>query len=204
MGLIGRIMASLFSGGRNVVVETAEVFRENAEAGAQRSADYAQAALLQYTAEFQHERRGGFDRFMDGLNRMPRPLMVVATFLLFASAMFNPIWFAERMQGLALVPEPLWWLAGTIVAFYFGGRFQVKSHDFHRTATSAAAMVPQVIENIRQIRDLRHDSPGVGDTGTDAILGVEAVKPDENPAVSAWLKTGGVQTSASSVGGAHE
>ena len=186
MGLIGRLLTGLFGGGRNVVAETAEVFRENAEAGAQRRADYAQAALSQYAAEFQHARRGGFDRFMDGLNRLPRPLMVAATFLLFASAMFDPIWFAERMQGLALVPEPLWWLAGTIVAFYFGGRFQVKAQEFQRSAAGAGAMVPQVLESISRIRELRSDSPGVADTGTDAALSATAVEPTDNPAVKAW------------------
>ena len=184
--MIGRFLSSLFGGGRNVVVETAEVFRENAEAGAQRRADYDQAALAQYAAEYQHARRGGFDRFMDGLNRLPRPLMVLATFSLFASAMFDPIWFAERMQGLALVPDPLWVLAGTIVAFYFGGRFQVKAHEFQAAAAGAAAMVPQVLDNISRIRALRHDSPGIADTGTDAELAVAAVKPSQNPAVNAW------------------
>lgn len=176
----------IFGSGRNVIAETAEVFRVNAEAGAQREADYAQAALAQHAAEFQHARKGRFDRFVDGLNRLPRPLLVVATFLLFASAMFDPLWFAERMQGLALVPEPLWWLAGTIVAFYFGGRFQVKNQEFQMSAAQTAAAVPQVIESIKRLRALRHDSPGVADTGTDAQLSVEAVEPSDNPALDVF------------------
>ncbi|WP_171558907.1 MULTISPECIES: holin family protein [unclassified Roseobacter] len=186
MGMIGRILTGLFGGGRNVVAETAEVFRVNAEASAQRQSDYAQAALAQFGTEFQIERKGCFDRFIDGLNRLPRPLMVVATFALFASAMFDPIWFAERMQGLALVPEPLWWLAGTIVAFYFGGRFQIKAHEFQQTVAQATAMVPQVMENISRLRALRHDSPGVADTGTDTELTVASIEPSDNPAVQAW------------------
>ncbi|WP_224825613.1 holin family protein [Cognatishimia sp. MH4019] len=181
-----RFFQWLFGGGRNVIAETAEVFRENAEAGAQRKADYAEAALSQYAAEFRHARRGGFDRFMDGLNRLPRPLMVVATFLLFASAMFDPIWFATRMQGLALVPEPLWWLAGTIVAFYFGGRFQIKSQEFQQSVVQSAAMVPKVIENIRRLDKLRHDTPGVADTGTDSELAQDAISPQRNQAIEAW------------------
>lgn len=186
MGMIGKILGMLLGGGRNVVAETAEVFRENTEAGAQRRSDYAQAALSQYASEFQVERKGWFDRFMDGLNRLPRPLMVVATFALFASAMFDPIWFAERMQGLLLVPDPLWWLAGTIVAFYFGGRFQVKSHEFRASVVQTATMVPQVLENIARIRELRHDSPGVADTGTDTGLSEDAANQSNNQAVNAW------------------
>jgi hypothetical protein len=38
---------------------------------------------------------------------------------LFVAAMLNPIWFADRMAGLSLVPEPLWWLMGAIVSFIF-------------------------------------------------------------------------------------
>lgn len=64
---------------------------------------------------------------MDGLNRLPRPALALGTLGLFVSAMVAPLWFAERMQGIALVPEPLWWLLGVIVSFYFGARHQVKS-----------------------------------------------------------------------------
>jgi hypothetical protein len=36
--------------------------------------------------------------------------------------MANPENFAIRMQGLAYVPDPLWWLLGAVVSFYFGAR----------------------------------------------------------------------------------
>ena len=36
MGLIERIFSSVFGNGRNVIVETAQVFRENAEGAAVR------------------------------------------------------------------------------------------------------------------------------------------------------------------------
>jgi hypothetical protein len=115
MGLISQFWGMLFGGGRNVVAETVEVFRENAEAGAARGAAIQTGAMGQFSAEFGQRQRGWFDRFMDGLNRLPRPAMVIGILALFTSAMTNPIWFAERMQGLALVPEPLWWLLGAVV-----------------------------------------------------------------------------------------
>ena len=37
MGLIERIFTTVFGGERNVIRDTVEVFRENAEAGAQRA-----------------------------------------------------------------------------------------------------------------------------------------------------------------------
>jgi hypothetical protein len=59
---------------------------------------------------------------VNGLNRLPRPLLALGTLALFVYAMADPDGFARRMQALATVPEPLWWLLGAVVAFYFGAR----------------------------------------------------------------------------------
>ena len=115
MGLIERLFGAVFGSGRNVIVETAEVFRENAEAAAQRNASVKEQAMQQFAAEFAVPRRGWFDRLMDGLNRLPRPFLAFGTLGLFVVAMVDPVWFASRMQGIALVPDPLWWLMGAIV-----------------------------------------------------------------------------------------
>ena len=120
MGLIGQIMSAIFGDGRNVVAETMQVFRENAENGVVRDADAKAAALAQLAAEFGGPRQGWFDRFIDGLNRLPRPMLALGTIGLFVAAMSDPVWFAQRMVGVAAVPEPLWWLMGAIVSFYFG------------------------------------------------------------------------------------
>lgn len=124
MGLIGQMMGAR-RGARaasDAVGGLAEVFvgnRAEREAG-----DYArtQAALEQYGAEFKVPAQSRFDRFMDGLNRLPRPLLVIGTLGLFAYAMVEPAGFSRRMEGLGLVPGPLWWLLGAIVSFYFGAR----------------------------------------------------------------------------------
>ena len=117
MGVIDAGLNVLFGGGRNVVVETAEVFRENAEKAGVRSAATQQAALRSFAAEFARRRSSRFDRLIDGLNRLLRPALAFGTLGLFMSAMVDPVWFAARMQGIALVPEPLWWLMGAIVSF---------------------------------------------------------------------------------------
>ncbi len=188
MGLIGQIFGLVFGGGRNVIRETAEVFRENAEAGAERGQAVQLQAMQQYGAEFAVPRQGWFDRFMDGLNRLPRPAMALGTLGLIVSAMADPIWFSTRMQGIALVPEPLWWLLGVIVSFYFGARHQLKTHDFQRDIAGTMARVPQVINNIQALRELNADTPGVADTGADARLTIVSVEPDANPALEAWRK----------------
>ena len=81
-----------------------------------------QAALAQAGAEFRQNPQGWFDRFVNGLNRLPRPIMALSTVGLFAYAMADPAGFSVRMQGLAYVPEQLWWLLGAVVSFYFGAR----------------------------------------------------------------------------------
>ena len=186
MGLIERVFGLVFGGNRNIIRDTAEVFRENAEAGAQRGAALQEQAMQQYGQEFVVPRTGGFDRFMDGVNRVPRPALALGTLGLFVSAMVAPLWFSERMQGIALVPEPLWWLLGVIVSFYFGARHQVKSQDFQRSIVRTMANVPTVVENIEKLRSLRSDSVAVAETGTDVQLGIAAIEPGDNAALQAW------------------
>jgi hypothetical protein len=186
MGMIERVLGIVFGGDRNVVRDTVEVFRENAETGAARGAQVQQQAMGQYGAEFAAPAKGGFDRFMDGVNRLPRPALALGTLGLFVSAMVAPLWFAQRMQGIALVPEPLWWLLGVIVSFYFGARHQVKSQEFQRSIVETVKHVPQVVENIQMIAQLRSSSVGVADVGFDARLGAQALKSGENAALQAW------------------
>ena len=52
MGMIGSLFATLLGGNRNVIRETVEVFRPNAEAEEQRLSIKEQAALAQFAAEF--------------------------------------------------------------------------------------------------------------------------------------------------------
>ena len=174
MGMIQMLFGSLFGGGRNVVRETAEVFRVNAEAQSQRDADYSMAALQQFAAEFAHPRKGLFDRFVDALNRIPRPAMAFGVLGLMVTAMVDPIWFASRMQGIALVPEPLWWLLGAVVSFYFGARSQAKGQDFQASIAATMANAPTVTRNIGVLQALE-----AGATKT-------AKPPGDNPALADW------------------
>lgn len=161
MGLITGLMTFLFGDGRNVVAETAEVFRENAEKGAVRAADARSESLQQFAAEFAQGQKGLFDRVVDGLNRLPRPMLALGTIWLFVTAMQTPDRFARGMEGLALVPEPLWWLMGAIVSFYFGARHQAKGQEFQRAVAQTLMMA-------------QHQTPP------------PANAPADNPALQEW------------------
>jgi hypothetical protein len=108
------------------------------------SAEAQMAALQQLGEEYQHPALSWFDRMVNGLNRLPRPFLAFGTIGLFVYAMVDPEAFAVRMVGLNAVPEPLWWLLGAIVAFYFGAR---ETHYFrNRTVVSpfgASGAVPE-------------------------------------------------------------
>ena len=150
--------------------QTIEIFRENAEKASGRDHALQQAALAQLAAEFASPKAGWFERLMDVVNRLPRPMMSLGTSGLMIAAMGDPHWFALRMQGLALVPEPLWWLLGIVVSFYFGARVQVKSQDFHRSMAAGLARAPAVLANISQ----RQEVIGRGS------------KTGQNPALEDW------------------
>ncbi|AKS46221.1 Holin of 3TMs, for gene-transfer release [Octadecabacter temperatus] len=188
MGLIERIFRGVFGDGRNVIVETAQVFRENAEGAAVRQAGIKQQTMQQFASEFAVQRVGGFDRLMDGLNRLPRPLLAFGTIGLFVVAMVDPVWFSTRMQGISLVPDPLWWLMGAIVSFYFGARHQAHSQDFQRSIAQTLARVPTVVENTRALQALRFDTPQVAQSKPSADLTLGAVEPSSNPALLEWQR----------------
>ena len=125
---------------------------------------------------------------MDGVNRLPRPALALGTLGLFVAAMIDPLWFSQRMQGIVLVLELMWWLLGVIVSFYFGARHQVKSQKFQREIVGIMAHVPEVMHNIKALKDLRAESVGVADSGPDVRLSVSSIAPDANVALETWRK----------------
>lgn len=192
MGLIEKGLDVVFGDGGSAIRDTAEVFRENAEKASMRDAARADATLAQYGAEFARPTSSGFDRLMDGVNRLPRPLLALGTLGLFVTAMVDPLWFAARMQGIALVPEPLWWLMGVVVSFYFGARHQAKGQEFQASVVRVLAQAPAVMGNIAALNQMRAarraTTPGVADTGPDAGLVARVLRPVPNPALEDWRR----------------
>jgi hypothetical protein len=138
MGLIDKVIggsAATEALGR-AATSVAEVFTPNATAQMENSHTAYLAALSEHGAEFATVRQGFFDTLVNGLNRLPRPFLALGTMGLFVYAMVDPISFSQRMVGLGYIPEPLWWLLGAIVSFYFGAR------EAHYFRTSPAASFP--------------------------------------------------------------
>lgn len=188
MGLISGLLNVIFGNDRNVIKDTAEVFRANAEEEAARSQQFRMEVLKQFAQEYQSKNNGAFNRFMDGVNRLPRPALALGTLALFIAAMIDPVWFAARMQGVSLVPEPLWWLLGVVVSFYFGARHQIKSQQFQRSLALTMARAPEVADNLAALSNLRATALRAAETGHDARLSLQSVEPGQNPALDDWQR----------------
>ena len=146
MGMIDRFIgiAPAARGLSDAATDMAEMFRENATRRMELNEDAYRHAMSQFGVEFSAARRGWFDGFVNGLNRLPRPLMTFGTLAMFVYAMAEPAGFAQRMAGLQSVPEPLWWLLGAIVSFYFGAR---EAHYFRNRPRNRRIETPGVRQN---------------------------------------------------------
>ena len=192
MGMIGAILGGSRAA-KNIgeaVGGVAEVLVGNrAERDAAAAAGFA-ATVSQYGAEFGAVSDAPFDRFVNALNRLPRPMLALGTLGLFVYAMAEPGGFSVRMQGLNLVPEPLWWLLGAIVSFYFGAR---ELH--HQRRRSAVASARAVLGGLGASDGDAAVDDGVGSgSATPApVLAARrtALDPDHNAAVEEWRRLRG-------------
>ncbi|MFC7703494.1 holin family protein [Plastorhodobacter daqingensis] len=169
MGLMGQVFGA--AGGvralGGVVREVSDALQPNATRRMELGHDAYLKALEMHGAEFEHVRPGFFDRFVNGLNRLPRPALALGTMALFVYSMAEPEGFALRMQGLGHVPEPLWWLLGAIVSFYFGAR---EAHYLRLRRVQHDAPVP---------------APPAAPTTAPADMGDAA---RDNAALAEWLR----------------
>lgn len=78
--------------------------------------------------------RVGYDRMVDAVNRLPRPVAALLVLALFLDAALDPQGFAQRMAVLNQVPEPLWWLLGGVMTFFFGAR---EAHYLRKSTETA-------------------------------------------------------------------
>ncbi|NJO37608.1 MAG: hypothetical protein HC871_08290 [Rhizobiales bacterium] len=117
-------IAGMFQPARELV----EVFKPNAENQAERSHEERMelsrqdlASLEQFAAEFTSTRTStAWDSFIDGLNRLPRPLITLGILGLFVLAPADPVRFLAIAEAYQLMPDGFWALLSIIIAFYFG------------------------------------------------------------------------------------
>ena len=175
--------------------ELVEVFKPNAENQAERGhrermevSRQDLASLEQFAAEFKSKRTSTtWDSFVDGLNRLPRPLITLGILGLFILAPADPIRFLEIARAYQIMPEGFWALLSIIIAFYFGGRMQVTRQQM---AISGGAL--DAAKEIVRVRKAFHELAEEDQPTTERVYqeAVRTAEPDKraNRVVSAWLK----------------
>jgi Holin of 3TMs, for gene-transfer release len=184
---------SLVTGLFRPAKELIEVFKPNAEQAAER--DHVEsmalnqqdlASLQQFTAEF-HDRAGRtwWDSVIDGLNRLPRPLITLGILALFVLAPVAPVRFLEIAQAYQMMPDGFWALLSVIIAFYFGGRMQLKGQDM---AVKGGAL--QVARQILAIRraEQQLDQPAPSPAAVPETVPAETDTGRGNRVVEEWRR----------------
>lgn len=172
MGLFS-FLASPAVGAVDGLVKTVFGSRQEREAAAARENT---ATNDQYAAEFQYrENRNWFDSLVDGLNRLPRPLITLyVSWLVFVLPVTDRVLFTEIMLAYSAVPQLFWGLLSGILAFYFGGRMQMTKLEI---TDKELKRVEAVSEQIRSLRN----------TETE----IEPLPWTENKSVAEWKAKNG-------------
>jgi len=90
--------------------------------------------MTQFANEFGYaSSRTWFDVLIDGLNRLPRPVIVSSIMYYMWLSWADPEYFAQVNQGLATIPEAMWALILSVVGFFFTIR------ELHHSRTSKRA-----------------------------------------------------------------
>lgn len=175
--------------------ELVEVFKPNAENQANRThkermelSKQDMASLEQFAAEFQSKRTStAWDSFVDGLNRLPRPLITLGILGLFVLAPADPLRFLEIARAYQIMPDGFWALLSIIIAFYFGGRMQVTRQQM-TIAGGALDAAKEIVKVRKAISDLAEEEQPKAERVYKQAL--ETAEPDKrnNRIVAAWLR----------------
>jgi len=134
-----------------------------------------------YQAEFNApEKQNWFNILVDGANRLVRPLFTYGIIAMFIWASIDPVSFVVSIQALAVVPELMWYIMLTIVAFWFGGRILEKAPA--KITSQEIQVMQQQANQIQKQRDER--------TWEDkySIELKDNTKPLSNKAILEWNK----------------
>lgn len=143
MGIIGNILSMGAKPLADAATTVIGAIKPNAEAQSSRLNQYNISVANQFAQEFrQIENRTKWDSFVDGLNRLPRPIIVFGVVGLFVYAMVSPDGFIERMKAIAFIPESLWVIFWTILPVYFG----LREVDKTRKAANRTTMLKEIAD----------------------------------------------------------
>jgi len=188
-GLLG-IITSIFSG--NVINSIGGVVKSIFGDKSERDRySHQQQISVQdsYAAEFMApEKKHWFNMLVDAANRLVRPLFTYGIIIMFWWAATQPEHFVVYIKTLQIVPESMWYIMWTIIAFWFGGRV------LENRSLPSSRINPNIANDI--FRDRGSDmyqpdapilKPVVGDAQFNKEMAA-TTKSLTNPAILEWNK----------------
>jgi len=135
----------------------------------------------QYAAEFRHrENRTWWDSLVDGLNRLPRPVMVFLTISYFLLSYFDTVEFQKVNVALDTVPSSMWYVLSAIIGFYFAARELHKNRD--KKMALSDEQFEQVVKRQQALDALK---PIMNEKDFQAEM-ADTNKPMSNAAIAEW------------------
>lgn len=183
-GFLGRLLAGGLSATAQGVARGIATFTGDKVQRESNTHDEQMAVFAQMAAEYSaRQNRTWWDSFVDGLNRLPRPLMALSALGVLAWAPMDPISFSAAMQAYSLVPEWLALVLAQIILLFAGGRMLEKWNG--RMKGPSAAEVAATLKSIQDIQSLRHNTTRIDEATYQAEMADEA-KPLSLPAILEW------------------
>lgn len=104
--------------------DLAEVFVGNRKERDRNAFDEQISLHKEQASEFTYKvkNRTWWDGFVDGINRLPRPLFSFMVAGMFLWAVFDPARFSVSMRAIDTIPQSLWGIVALVLGFFFGGR----------------------------------------------------------------------------------
>lgn len=151
--------------------------------------DEQRAAMDQMAAEFQYRgSRTWFDSLIDGVNRLPRPVIAFGCIGLFVWCIADPAEFTVAMMALGAMPEWLAIVIGQVILLYMGGRML---NDWKMGKAASADQVRQILAMQKEVRAVsdaaaaKPDAPALAERDYAAAL-ADTATPMSNAAIEEW------------------
>ncbi|MGE4221616.1 MAG: 3TM-type holin [Alphaproteobacteria bacterium] len=142
------------------------------------------AAIQSAAAEFApRENRTRWDSFIDGLNRLPRPLLAFMVIAVLVWAPLDPTGFARVMTAYGLIPEWLVIVMGQVILLFCGGRMLERWPG--RLAGPSAQAVQSTLALMDDLR--RREQPAPPSAPPSAPSFAPSSAAESNPSLRAWL-----------------
>lgn len=99
--------------------------------------------------------RTWWDSLVDGINRLVRPLFTGGVLYWFYFCATDPIAFTASVVALQAMPTAFWGLLGTIIVFWFGGKF---AENLKRPQPMKPEDLKTLLNTIEKVKDSGNSS----------------------------------------------